>query len=203
MTLNSTSPQASIGFRSRLGTVLLAGALLLAASTTLHAEMLGQGPVLAGGYISEKQGSETTDLGFALAGWGWRMAGPDSFAQTFEKLGMDFSWKVEALGGAIFGDSDSVEASVVPYFLIEQASAKTWIPYLEGGIGLIYNDLRGYDLGSQILFSDNIGFGVAHENSAGSRWTLGYRLRHISHASLWADSNDGLNTHFIVFGIEK
>jgi hypothetical protein len=68
------------------------------------------------------------------------------------------------------------------------------VPYLEGGIGLMYTGLDGLGLGSNILFSDNVGVGLRFPGSA---WSVGYRYRHISHAGLWADSNSGMNTHYL------
>lgn len=166
-------------------------------------ELLGHGPVVAVGYIEDTNNAGVDeDLTFAQAGWGWRMDGPDAIDAFFSKIHTDFSWKVEALGGAIMGDSESVEASVVPFMLLEPASAGRWVPYFEAGVGLIYSDLRGFDLGSRFMFSDNIGVGLAYNMAGGRRVSLGYRLRHISHASLWADKNDGLNTHFLVFSFE-
>lgn len=177
--------------------------LLCGGAVVAQAEVLGDGPVVASGYISEKRGSEDVDLGFGLVGWGWRMGGPERVVDALDQYGINFAWKVEGLAGMVYGDAESVEASVVPYFVLSPSSAGEWIPYLEGGVGLIYSDLRGFDLGSRILFSDNIGVGFAHDVEGANRWSLGYRLRHISHASLWADANDGMNTHFIVLSVER
>jgi hypothetical protein len=159
---------------------LLAWGLAPASPAAAEVGLIGHGPVLVGGWVEEENKHDVTEeLGFALGGWAWRLEGPHQFDEFFGLAGLDFSWKVEALAGAILGDSESVEASVVPFFILEPASAERWVPFVEGGVGLAYSDLRGFDLGSRIHFSDNIGAGIARNLA-----------------------NDGLNSHFLVFSFE-
>ncbi|MFT4571675.1 MAG: hypothetical protein ACI91F_002567 [Candidatus Binatia bacterium] len=210
MTNLMTNPEALLArpanVCARLALSFLSAALLMIAVPPAHAEigLLGHGPLVVGGWIEEEDATDTDqELNWAMVGWGWRLEGPDALDRFFGKASIDFSWKIEALGGAILGDRESVEASVVPLFVLAPASAERWIPYVEGGVGLAYTDLRGFDLGSRIQFSDNIGFGIAHNTDGGSRCSVAYRFRHISHAGLWAESNDGLNSHFLVFSFER
>ena len=104
----------------------------------------------------------------------------------------------------ITGDADTGEFQVVPFLRfvpIALLDARV-VPYFEGGIGLLYTDLRGFNLGSEFQFSDNVGGGIVIPVGDGDRHLdVGYRFRHISHAGLWAESNSGLNTHFLLFTV--
>ena len=206
--LQSRTAAAHYRFGRGLRTLLLGasvlGLLLLPpAAAPVSAEVAGSGPVFTAGWTddSDQSGEDQTLTPLGL-GWHWRWDGPASINESLQSVGLELSWQVEALGAVILGDRETVEASAVPYFRLEPSSAERWIPYLEGGVGLIYSDVRGFDLGSHFLFSDNVGAGITFVDSNEHRWGLGYRLRHISHAGLWADANDGLNTHFLVFSYE-
>ncbi len=167
------------------------------------AEGLQGGPTLQVGYIedADRHGVDRQLLNLTL-GWRFRFEDGEGLSNFFARAGLDLSWVVEPSVGFFEGDRSAFEASVVPMFHFEAANAGEWTPYLEGGIGLMYNDLRGFDLGSRILFSDQGTVGLSWLGEGGHRWSLGYRLRHISHAHFWADANDGLNTHFLVLGYE-
>jgi hypothetical protein len=97
---------------------------------------------------------------------------------------------------AVAGDEKTAEFQIVPGLRIE--SAQPWgtsaTPYLEGGIGLMVTGLDDLGLGSNILFSDNVGLGVTFRDSG---WSFGYRYRHASHARIWAESNAGLDAHYL------
>jgi hypothetical protein len=129
-------------------------------------------------------------------GWRWRFDAGAKVNGWFDKIGTDFTWLAEPMIGAIVGDEDSVEFQVVPQVHFEPAAMqnRAAVPYLEGGIGLMYTALDGLGLGSNILFSDNVGVGFRFPETG---WSIGYRYRHISHAGLWADSNSGMNTHYL------
>lgn len=177
---------------------LLAAALVAVVSTSVLPHIAWAGPSAAGptaavGY-SEARGKE-----FVTYSLGWRFvfgAGRHLDAWT-----RDSGWRanlvVEPLAGFITGDAETVEAAVVPMLHFERTASQKARPFIEGGVGLIYTDLRGMDLGSQILFSDQIGGGLAFPTTSGRIWEIGYRFRHISHAGLWANANAGLNTHFL------
>lgn len=72
-------------------------------------------------------------------------------------------------------------------------------PYIEGGLGVIYHDFQGYDLGGGFNFAEMAGGGLSYYWSDRFIIDLGYRFRHASNASLY-DENRGLNTHTLVAG---
>ncbi len=159
-----------------------------------------RGPVLIGGQAS-KNG---TDLW--LAGLGWRFGGGlGSRVETFaDRFGLNARLVVEPSVAAILGDAESVEAQVVPMIHLRPTSEATsrWSPYVEGGVGLAYTAVHGLRLGSELQFSDQIGAGIVLPPWRGRRISVGYRFRHLSHAGLWAKTNSGLNTQFLVITFE-
>lgn len=197
-------PGASGFLASLLAAAMLFGAVAAppARATT---ELLRHGPVAAlGASPGDDTNADDRTLATGLAGWRFVY---DDFAWTrnlLDGIGTNLDFLIEPLFG-VLGDDDttSVELSVVPLLRLEPAGAETWFPYFEGGIGIIYSDLRGFDLGSRILFSDNVGIGIAMRRPDGSRIAVGYRYRHISHAGIWADANNGLDSHFLTLSWER
>jgi hypothetical protein len=72
-------------------------------------------------------------------------------------------------------------------------------PYVEGGLGLLYTDLRGYHLGGRFSFMETLGAGVAYSLSDNLVLNAGWRYRHISNAGLYKD-NVGLNSGIFLAG---
>ena len=186
---------------SLLLSVLLAGASLGVAPA--RAETLGSGPTIVIGYSGDEDGNGVArDLMLTAIGWKWRRDGAEWIDDFMAKGSIDFSWAVEPLVGGVFGEAHAFEASVVPYFQLRPLGWEGVTPYFEGGIGLAYTSLDNYGLGSHVQFSDNVGVGIAFGKEFGTRWTIGYRFRHLSHAGLWGDRNEGLNAHFLAVTIE-
>ena len=186
--------------RSRHLQLVVALALLVAPHAAA-AGPIASGPLAVLGYSGDQNGAgDAQDLVLASVGWRWRFDGPDIVDDFLAKGHIDFSWTVEPLIGGVFGDSDAFEASLVPYVRLAPLGWENVVPYFEGGIGLAYTTLKNYGLGSPVEFSDNAGIGITF--GSGRRWTVGYRFRHLSHAGLFDDRNDGLNAHFFVLSVE-
>ena len=73
-------------------------------------------------------------------------------------------------------------------------------PYLEGGLGMLYTDLRVYHLGGHFSFMETFGTGVAYFLNDNVALNVGWRFRHISNASLYKD-NAGLNSDVFMAGV--
>jgi hypothetical protein len=172
--------------------LLLSGVLWALPAPAIAVDLLDHGPVWALGFAEKN----SQDMALISLGWRWRFDAGPKVNGWFDKIGTDFTWLVEPMAAAIVGDENSGEFQVVPQLHFEPASlqGRAAVPYLEGGIGLMYTGLDGLGLGSNILFSDNVGVGLRFPGTA---WSVGYRYRHISHAGLWADSNSGMNTHYL------
>lgn len=196
---DSTGPRT---LRSRFVLALAAVAMLLGSAPAVRAEPIGSGPVLVVGYSADQDGADRArDIGFTSAGWRWSFDGADFLDDFLAKGNIDFSWAVEPLVGGVYGQAQAFEASVVPYFRLAPLGWDNVVPWFEGGIGLAYTTLPNYGLGCPVEFSDNAGIGLTF-GGAGRRWSVGYRFRHLSHAGLFDDRNDGLNAHFLTFSVQ-
>lgn len=184
-----------------IASLALAGALH--AAPAAWAEPIGNGPVLNLGYSGDQDASSNKQsLAVVSVGWRWRWDGPDMIDNLMEKAKIDFSFAVEPLVGVLLGDAQAFEASLVPYIRLQPLGWEGVVPYFEGGVGIAYIGLRNYGLGSSAEFSDNVGFGVTIPTEGGRRWSIGYRFRHMSHAGLLSEHNDGLNVHFLTLTVE-
>lgn len=165
------------------------------------AEVLSQGPVLAVGFSPESEG----DLVHTGLGWRWELKAGQRADAIAERIGTALNWVLEPQAAILSNDRDGVEFQFLPML---QLTPRGWrdgavVPSLEAGIGLIYIDVSGFRLGSNVLFSDNIGLRLDFGNRQDAgRWSVAYRFRHISHAGIWADTNSGMNTHWITFSYQ-
>jgi hypothetical protein len=73
-------------------------------------------------------------------------------------------------------------------------------PYAELEGGMLYSDLRHFDLGSRILFSAQGAVGLQLPLWNGIAVTGGYRFRHISNAGQ-SRINPGLNSNLLAAGV--
>jgi len=170
----------------------------MAATEAAAIELRDHGPTVAFGYAHERK----EDLFFPSVGWRWRFGFGESLEAWLARVGTDLTWYVEPMIAPVLGDEETVEVQVVPGVRFEPTDPwfGTWVPYLEGGIGLMYTGLDDLGLGSNILFSDNVGLGVTFRESG---WSLGYRYRHSSHAGIWAESNAGLDVHYLTLRYDR
>ncbi len=73
-------------------------------------------------------------------------------------------------------------------------------PYAELEGGMLYSDLRHFDLGSRVLFTAQGAVGLQVPLWNGLAATAGYRFRHISNAGQ-SRSNPGLNSNLLIAGL--
>ena len=73
------------------------------------------------------------------------------------------------------------------------------VPYIEGGVGLLYTDLRGFHLGGPFQFLSQGGVGLSYFFTDNAALNLSWRFRHISNAGLHSD-NVGFNSHVFQVG---
>jgi opacity protein-like surface antigen len=98
------------------------------------------------------------------------------------------------------GKHGSIElGSGLPVFTYYFDTGTRFAPYIEGGLGLLYTDLRGYSLGGHFSFMENIGLGASYFLSENLAFNTMWRYRHISNADLY-DDNAGLDSSVILAG---
>jgi len=159
------------------------------------AESLGSAPVVALGYSDANTNNQ--ELLTLMLGWRFLYDAGDRINGLLRDTRWRGSLVVEPSVNLVGGDQDTFEMKVLPMLRLERTNDRLPDFYIEGGIGLIYSEIRRIRLGSQILFNDSIGFGWSFPTAGGRLWSIGYRFRHISHAKLWARSNRGLQTSFL------
>ena len=98
------------------------------------------------------------------------------------------------------GNSGSLELGVgLPMVTYYFDLGNRVYPYLEGGLGLLYTDLRGYHLGGHFSFAETVGVGAAYFLYDNLALNVGWRFRHISNANLY-DDNVGLDSGIFLAG---
>ncbi|MGE0824705.1 MAG: acyloxyacyl hydrolase [Candidatus Binatia bacterium] len=110
----------------------------------------------------------------------------------------------EPFGSAIHsirpGRSGSMELGLgLPVLTYYFDTGTRLTPYIEGGLGLLYTDLRGYSLGGHFSFMENIGVGANYFLSKNIAFNASWRYRHISNANLY-DDNAGLDSGVFLAG---
>lgn len=73
-------------------------------------------------------------------------------------------------------------------------------PYLTGGLGLMYKDLRGYRLGGHFTFMETAGLGLAYFLDKNLALNAEWRFRHMSNAGIY-NNNVGMNTSMFLAGV--
>ena len=84
-------------------------------------------------------------------------------------------------------------------YYLDFFSSDRLMPYLEGGIGVVYTDFQVKGQGSRINFNPQIGLGTEFEVDSGPPFFGAVRLSHISNAGLH-DDNRGVNSVILMIG---
>ena len=201
--------------KKAIGVAGLLGMLLLGASA-VHAQQTGRGQGswnvgLRSGYSISEQNVDSVPLNFHI-GYILFQGKPWLFPEGA------FEIATEPFLSAVVRDSNgrdgrtvtggmrgrkrnaSIEAGLMlPVLSYHVDLGSRLSPYIEGGLGLLYHDYRGYDLGGGFSFTEMAGAGLSYVLDDNLSLSLGYRFRHTSNASLY-DENDGLNSHIFLTG---
>jgi hypothetical protein len=95
--------------------------------------------------------------------------------------------------------TDTFEIGVNPLLVRMVLHRVPLAPFVEGGEGILYTDLRGRGLGTRVQFSSQIGAGLEYRLRPDLSLTLAGRFRHISNAGL-TEPNSGVETIFGLLG---
>jgi len=136
------------------------------------------------------------DLGFRL----WQSAD-----RWFTAHDMTARWVVEPWTAYVVDhhgihQTSSFEIGVSPLF--GKLTFTDWRlrPFIEGGEGLVYTDLRKQRLGTRVQFASTAGFGLEYEIRPDLSLSFAIRIRHISNAGL-ASTNPGITTYMGLVGL--
>jgi len=109
------------------------------------------------------------------------------------------SFGVEGLFTHYYETSSAIDLGGGPYLRYRMVC--DWVqPYAEVGVGMLYNDLKGFSTSARLLFSVNGAVGVQIPIAERLGATVGYRFRHISNAGQ-DEVNPGLNSNIIAVGL--
>lgn len=134
--------------------------------------------------------NQSYDLNEDLKTAGVRLA---FIAPWFRGETIDLDFRLEGQQGVFWGYDRGVEIAMVPAL---RAYFKCWAlqPYVECGVGLSYQSLDIYELGTDFNFLSFAGLGLSLQLGDKFRLGLGYRLRHISNAGL-DERNHGITAN--------
>jgi hypothetical protein len=107
---------------------------------------------------------------------------------------------VEPLIGVHTVPSHAAELGFTLRLLYRFDTGSRWVPFVDAGLGALYEDLRGQNLGSRFLFSSGAGAGLEHWLGERTSLWASYRFRHVSNAGT-ASSNAGLSSNFGIVGV--
>lgn len=72
-------------------------------------------------------------------------------------------------------------------------------PFVVGGLGVMYKDLRGLHMGGKFTFMETIGAGLSYFLNENVGLSVEWRFRHMSNAGIY-DENVGLNSGIFLAG---
>jgi lipid A 3-O-deacylase len=104
-------------------------------------------------------------------------------------------FKVEGTAGLTVSPNIRAMASIgmMALYYLEFIASDRLMPYLEGGIGVVYTDYQVEGQGSRFNFNPQIGIGMEFKVNSGKPFFTALRLSHISNAGL-QDENRGVNS---------
>jgi lipid A 3-O-deacylase len=92
-----------------------------------------------------------------------------------------------------------ISVGMMALYYLDFFSTSRLLPYLEGGIGVIYTDFQVEGQGSRFNFNPQIGFGTELKWDSGAPFFGTIRLNHISNAGL-SSENRGVNSLVLMIG---
>lgn len=106
---------------------------------------------------------------------------------------------LEGILGSITDHNRGWEIGMTPLLKLSYPFGRI-LGYLEGGAGLIWENIDSPTYAHTFNFSPQIGVGFDINLFGGYALTLGYRFRHTSNAGLYRE-NPGVNSNFFLIGL--
>jgi hypothetical protein len=150
---------------------------------------------LRGGYGQTCKARETLHFYNVLPRWGVFLTQPDN--PYLGKLRLSFL--VEGIFGAIQDGNRGWDAGFTPLLKISYPLGPV-LAYLEGGAGIIWENIDSPSFAHCFNFSPQVGAGLDIKIFRNYALSLAYRFRHTSNAGLYAE-NPGVNSNFFMIGV--
>ena len=130
-----------------------------------------------------------------LPRWGIFLTQPDN--PVLGKIRLSFL--VEGLIGAVQDGNLGWDIGFTPLLKISYPIGRV-LGYIEGGAGVIWENIDSISYSHCFNFSPQVGAGVDIRIVKNYALSLAYRFRHTSNAGLYAE-NPGVNTNFFMIGL--
>lgn len=152
------------------------------------------------GYGWSKQRQTGVIPFYAQVGWSF----PDWLDKPLLRWNLDLQYVLEGWAGGTHSPYTSAfEIGVNPISLrLAYDQGQQFVPYLQGGLGVMYTSLQGVRTGGPFEFDELFGVGIEAFVTKRFAITVEYRYRHMSNAGIYED-NRGLDTQFVLFGITE
>lgn len=93
----------------------------------------------------------------------------------------------------------TLSANIFALYYLDSFEGKTFKPYVEGGIGIIYTDFQVPGQGMRVNFNPQLGIGAEIKTGSEKAFYMALRLHHISNGGI-DDENRGINSVMGMFG---
>lgn len=179
---------------------LAAGLALILPSAAAASDRNGlQELAFTTGYGFSNRGDAQIVPLYARAAWLF----PDPIDDTLASANLNLKWFLEPwVAGITSLKQDAIEFGITPIGLkLEYDAGQQVVPYIIGGIGVMYTGLGGLKLSGPFEFASFGGAGIELFLTDTMALSFSWRIRHISNAGI-EEPNRGLNTQFVMVGLD-
>jgi hypothetical protein len=159
-------------------------------------EQTGQELGLRFGYGKTCKAAETIHFYSWLPRWGIFLTQPDNPVLGNLRL----SLIIEGIFGNLEASHTGWDLGVTPLLKISYPFGSRFLAYIEGGAGVIWENIESPTYANSFNFSPQVGAGVDIRIIGNFALSLAYRFRHTSNAGLFA-SNPDVNSNFLMAGV--
>lgn len=110
--------------------------------------------------------------------------------------------RLEGWAGAQYDPENACLLGFTPALRYNLATGTRWMPFLDGGAGVLITDIGMPDLSTTFEFNLQIGTGTYYFLKDDLALTLEYRFLHMSNANI-DTPNVGVNCHVIYLGLSR
>lgn len=147
------------------------------------------------GYGQTCKARETLHFNTFFPRWGFFLTDANNPILGSTRL----SLVLEGVLGGISDHNSGWDIGVTPLLKLSHPFGRV-LGYIEGGAGLIWENIDSPTFAHGFNFSPQIGVGFDINLFGGYALSLAYRFRHTSNAGLYAE-NPGVNSNFFIIGI--
>lgn len=147
------------------------------------------------GYGQTCRARETIHFHSFLPRWGVFLTQPDNHVLGQLRL----SFVLEGILGSMHAKNSGWDIGFTPLLKVSYPIGRV-LAYVEGGAGMIWENLDSPTYAHTFNFSPQVGAGVDIKIINNYALSLAYRFRHTSNAGLYAE-NPGVDSNFFMIGI--